>query len=323
MREHRPDGAENEHQINVPHPAIQAAAEIRTTPLPVRRHMNFPEREFCVGARMTFTTRHDQIQLVDGRIGVRGRQDFVVAVATGAIRRHGGTVLRGEAVIAVKKRFHAVRRQIVFGIQALGSMAAAANILRNTPTPGGTALERTNLVIVMAARTGGGVLRPGGHGPAMDAGLPVAHFFVMARAARRRLPRKIKGRGRRTLRNDLMGIMAVATGGGIRVAGFQSDAMDALGVAFGLPHMAQRALDRRKRFAIVGMLRRDVRVATDAVIGAVRGELQLGRIHIQGKGFAGGVGFEERVVAVAIQAITVFHPGHGGTGRKEQQRNNY
>jgi len=45
---------------------------------------------------------------------VRRRQNFVVAVAACAVRRDGGTVLRGEAVVAFKKSGHAVAGRLYF-----------------------------------------------------------------------------------------------------------------------------------------------------------------------------------------------------------------
>ena len=43
VRRHRADGAENEQQINIPHPAVQPTAKIRAPRLPVWRDVNFAE----------------------------------------------------------------------------------------------------------------------------------------------------------------------------------------------------------------------------------------------------------------------------------------
>ena len=49
------------------------------------------------------------------------------AVATAAIGGARGAVLRGQPVVALEEGFHAVGRQVVFGVQALGCVALAAN----------------------------------------------------------------------------------------------------------------------------------------------------------------------------------------------------
>ena len=186
---------------------------------------------------MTFATRGNEIHFVDGGIRVRRRQNFVVAVATRAIGRHGGTILRSQTVVAVKKCFHAVRRQIVLRIQPLGSVAAAAHILGNAHRR--TTFQRTNLVIVMATRAGRRILRAGRHRLAVNAHLPVAHFLVVTRAARFCLPRKIKRRRGRTFGNNRMRIMTIAAGSGIGVTGFQRKTVNARVITFCLPRMAK------------------------------------------------------------------------------------
>ena len=63
----------------------------------------------------------------------------------------------------------------------------------------------------------------------------------------------------------------------------------------------------------------DIGMATDAVVGPMRGQFQFGGLHKQGNCLAGGISFEESVVAMAIKAIAVFHPGHGRFDRQKQQ----
>ena len=62
--------------------------------------------------------------------GSRG-QNFVNAMATRAVRGQGGTKSRREAVITLEERFDTIRRQVEFGVHALGGVALAANLHRN------------------------------------------------------------------------------------------------------------------------------------------------------------------------------------------------
>ena len=77
-------------------------------------------------------------------------------MATGAIRRHRGAILRRQPVIAFKKRFDPVAGQVVFGVQPFGRMTATADILGNRH--GGTTLEGSDFVFVVTASAGGRIM---------------------------------------------------------------------------------------------------------------------------------------------------------------------
>ena len=76
-----------------------------------------------------------------------------------------------------------------------------------------------------------------------------------------------------------MRIVAVLAGGGIGVARLQGQTMHAGIVAFGLLLVAGDAMDGLQPDIVVGMLFRDVGMATDAGIGFVGGRLELRFIH--------------------------------------------
>ena len=94
--------------------------------------------------------------------------------------------------------------------------------------------------------------------------------------------------------------------------------MDAGAVAFSLLFVTGRAVDRLQRNVIVGMLGRGVGVATDAVIGLVRGSREFGCIHEQRNSVSGGIGDGERLVRVTIQAIAVLQASPGRQGKCQQ-----
>jgi hypothetical protein len=64
-------------------------------------------------------------------------------------------------------------------------------------------------------------------------------------------------------------------------------------------------------------------MATDAGVCAVHGQFEFCHVHKQRNGLAGGVGFEKRVVAVAVQTITVLHTGQRGKRRQCEQDHHY
>jgi hypothetical protein len=84
--------------------------------------------------------------------------------------------------------------------------------------------------------------------------------------------------------------------------------------------MTGGAVHRPGRLVIIGMFDGYASVATDAVVGFVDRRLQFGRVHKEGDGFAGGIGFEQGVVAVTIQTITVFDSGQGRERRQQECR---
>jgi hypothetical protein len=50
----------------------------------------------------------------------------------------------------------------------------------------------------------------------------------------------------------------------------------------------------------------DISVATDARVRPVHRQFQLGLINEKRNGPAGGIGFEERIISMAIEAVAVL-----------------
>jgi hypothetical protein len=115
--------------------------------------------------------------------------------------------------------------------------------------------------------------------------------------------------------------VAVAARGRIIVSGFQGEAMHAGGEAFGLPGVATPTVHQSHGFVIIGMFGGDIRMTTDAIVGFVCGQFQLRRIDEQGNRLAGGIGLEQGVIPVAIEAITVLHAGKNRHDCEQDQGN--
>jgi len=239
----------------------------------------------------------------------------VVAVATGAIGGDGGTVLRGEAVVALEKGLDAVIGQIVFGVQPLGGVAAATDFLGNLQA----ALERFDFVLGMAVSANGGVTIAGGNGPAMDAGGPIGGFPGMAAPAGLGLRGPIHGGRRRVAGEDVVGVVAILAGSGVLMAGAECEAVNAGVVKVRLAGMADGAVDGLEGDVVVRMAGGGVGMATDAGIGVMNGRGEMGLVNKEGNDFAGGVGFGEGVIAVAVEAVAV---GQGSGGVELKRRKN-
>ena len=193
---HPADGEKDEGEINAPDPPVHFARKIRGALGRGDVHVDFAEGKFFIRAGMTFAAGLDQVCLVDRRVRIRRRENFVVTVATAAIGRHRGTILRREAMIAVEKSFYAVLRQIVFGVEAFRSVATTANLLRNSQVGG--VFQPFDFVLGMTIRAGRGVAFAGGYRFAVDAGLNITRLLGMTHAAGFGLAREIKGRCGRT-----------------------------------------------------------------------------------------------------------------------------
>src|SRR5262245_20968005 len=102
---------------------------------------------------MALATRARQVVLVNGRGRVGGGKDLMIAVATGAICGEGRAVLRRQAMVAFEESLHAVGREIVFGVEALGGVASAAQVLGNLERRTGS--QRLNPVLRVAISAGG------------------------------------------------------------------------------------------------------------------------------------------------------------------------
>ena len=140
--------------------------------------------------------------------------------------------------------------------------------------------ERTAYVqrVARSMKVGGHVIVAtfGPEGPTKCSGLDVVRYDIcllrMTLAAGFRLPREINRRRRRVAGSHLMRIVAVLARRRIVMSGLEREAVDAGIETFHLPRVARCAVHRQHRLVVVGMLRRDVRVATDAGIRPVRGQ---------------------------------------------------
>ena len=225
---------------------------------------------------MTLAAGGDEVVRVDGGVRVGGGQDFVVTVATGAIGDHGGTVLRGQAVITFDVGLHPVRREIVSGIQGHGRVASAAHIGNFKRR---IALQRLDFMLGMTIGAGGRVAIASRHRLAVDAFRPVRSLLHVALAARFGLAGKIQRRNGRTGRKNVMRIVAILTGGGGLIAGLQRQTVNARTVTGSLPGMAKGAIDRQHEPVVVRMCCRDVGVATDAGVRFVDRRGEPGLVH--------------------------------------------
>src|SRR5664280_1576024 len=125
--EHRADGAADQDEVYVPHPPVDPVPDVWAAAGSGDGDVNFAGGKLLVCAGVAFSAGLDKVRTVDGGSGVGGRQDFMQAVATAAIRRKPGTVLLGKSVIASKKCADPVLGQVVFRIQAFGRVALAAD----------------------------------------------------------------------------------------------------------------------------------------------------------------------------------------------------
>ena len=80
------------------------------------------------GAGVALAAGHHKVRGIYSGARIRRGQNFVNAMAAGAIRRERRAVLRRKSMIALEESLHPVRRQIVFSIQSLRSMAIAAYV---------------------------------------------------------------------------------------------------------------------------------------------------------------------------------------------------
>ena len=77
---------------------------------------------------MTLAAGGHKVVGVDHGVRVGGRQDFVVAVATGAVGDDGRAVLRRQAVVTFQVGFYAVSRKVILVVQINRGVAAAADL---------------------------------------------------------------------------------------------------------------------------------------------------------------------------------------------------
>lgn len=199
-------------------------------------------------------------------------------------------------------------------------MTTAANIRRDG---GGMGMfQRTDPVFKMASRARRRIKRPFRHRFAVNAHRPFARLLIMARAACLRLPGKINRRGRRLVRDDLVGVVAILTRRRIVVTGLEGETVNARIETFRLPFVADRTIHPQHRFVVIGMFRRDVGMTTDAGIRFVRRQLEFCKIYKQGNGSAGRIRLGEGTVPVAIQTIAILDTGERRKSRQRNQRKN-
>ena len=238
--------------------------------------------------------------------------DAVAARAVGCQRR---TILRGQTVVAVKERLHAVRRKVILGVHSLRGVAAAADL--NGYLHRRAVLERLDLVLGVAIGAGRRVALTGGYRFAMYAFFHILGRLFVARAAGLGQPGEMERRSRRRRRQNGVPVVAVAAVRRAFLPLGQGKAMNAGAVARRLFHMARSAIGRLRRDVVVGVLARDVRVATRAGVSLVDGGGELGQIDKQGNLLAGGIGLGERLISVALQAGAVLNRFGSGRGRQQ------
>ncbi len=95
------------------------------------------------------------------------------------------------------------------------------------------------------------------------------------------------------------------------MTGAKGQAVDAGVVKVCLARMADGAIDGLESKVVVGMAGGGIGMATDTGIGVVNGRGEAGLVHKERNDFARGIGFGQRVIAVAIEAIAVSQ-GRGG-----------
>jgi hypothetical protein len=187
--EHRANDEDDHRQIKPAHPTADSPAQVTV----VAGHGNvlvyLPAHEHGVRPRMTLAAGGDQIVRVDGGLRVGGRQDFVIAVTTGAMSNRNQAILRRQAVIAFHVGFHAVGRKVVFAVEIDRGVAAAANLGNDQRR---VILQRRDFMFGMAVGAGGGIAFAGRHGLAVDTGRHIARFLGMALAAGLGLPHKME-----------------------------------------------------------------------------------------------------------------------------------
>ena len=147
----------------------------------------------------------------------------------------------------------------------------------------------------------------------------VGRLLIMTRAAGLRLTLEIQGRGRRGGRQDIVGAVAILTGGGPGLPRFDSQTVNARVVTHGGPRMAARAIHRQCRAVVVGMPGPQIRMTTEARVGVVDGSRQPGGIHIQRNGPTGGVGDDQRLIRMTFQTILIGHRFDGCGPHRQRQ----
>ncbi len=111
-----------------------------------------------------------------------------------------------------------------------------------------------------------------------------------------------------------MAIMAIAAGSRIRAPRLECEAMYARGVALGLRGMASGAASRFESQIVVRMLRGNIRVTTDTVVGPMHRSGEFRQINKQRYLFAGSIGCGEGFVSMAIHAGAVADGRGQGVG---------
>ncbi len=318
MREHEPDRADNQHEVNPPYPPVDLVAHPGAAARRRQIDVHFALREILRRARMALPARDDQVVRIDRRARVARAQDLVNAMATGAIGRQRRSILRGQAVVALEESLYPVGGQIVLGIQPLRGMAITAHVGGDFERR--SALEPYNFVLGMTIRAGRRITMPGSDGFAVDAFLNIFSGLVVAAAAGFRQVRPVKRRRRRGRREDSMPVVAIAAPGGLLLSAGQGQPMDACAVALGLLLMAFGAARRLRPDVVIRVFEGNIAVATGAGIRLMDRSRQLRLIHKQRNALPGGVGLEQGLVRVTIQAGAILDfSAERGSGKGGQQ----
>ncbi len=227
----------------------------------------------------------------------------MVAMTTATVGGERGAVLGRKPVVAVKKSPHPVGRQIVFRVEPLRGVTAAADVLRNVArsVPG----ERFDIMFRVTIRAGWCVPHPGRERLAMDAGGEIRGRLLVTGAARLRLPGNMQGGRRRSGWQDLMRIMTILTGGRAGIPVFQGAAVNTGAITQRLAFMALAAIHPLRGDFIVRVFLRQISVTAGAGVGLVRGGGKFGRIDEQGDFLRGRIRLRQGLVRVAFQTVPV------------------
>ena len=178
---HSADDANDQNQINLPHPPVDLSCQNPCRALRRREvHVNFAQGKFLVRTRMAFATRFHEVRLVDR--GIRIGWTVESCETRGNSRnlpRRVEPYCDGQAVVAVEESFHAVGGRLYLVFMPFRRMAAAAHLLGNFQRE--APLQRLDLMFRMAVGAGGRVAHSRRQGFAVNAGCEIPGLLIMTR----------------------------------------------------------------------------------------------------------------------------------------------
>lgn len=178
VQQHEADGDGNDEQVE----------EAREAGLPgfgaAFGDVDGTDGEAGTGTGVAVATGLRQILRVHRRLGIAGGQDFVEAVAGGAVGDGLGAGFGGEAVEGVAESGDAVRGETEAAGEAEVAVAAAAGLADGGGADGrASGFGTEDGVFAVAVSADGGFGDAGGEGPAVDAGLVVGEDLGVAESA--------------------------------------------------------------------------------------------------------------------------------------------